>query len=114
MLTENSLKKSLELKFFLALLCINIVVGLVIVFYPSKEFTAAKPIYSQETPSKPNIPILPEPNIPILSRYIAGTNKKFFHRMDCKMVEELTSAIIFETREEAIEAGKYPCPLCEP
>ncbi|MEI6634795.1 MAG: hypothetical protein WCP22_13405 [Chlamydiota bacterium] len=61
---------------------------------------------------------LPEPTHPPIrdADIIASTLKGFFHRGSCEWAHKISAEHLmkFKTREEAIAAGKTPCPICKP
>ncbi len=48
--------------------------------------------------------------------YIASKNSEIFHKPDCKSAAKISSKnlVHFDTRDEAIQAGKKPCGNCKP
>ena len=49
-------------------------------------------------------------------KYVASKNSKVFHKPDCRWVKRILAKNLvgYNSREEAIEAGKRPCKLCKP
>jgi micrococcal nuclease len=50
------------------------------------------------------------------SEYIGNANSKKFHRPECDSVPTIkdTNVIVFQNREDAVEAGFIPCKACNP
>jgi hypothetical protein len=48
--------------------------------------------------------------------YLASKNSKVFHRSDCSSAKRIKpeNLVIYNSRDEAINAGKRPCKLCKP
>lgn len=61
---------------------------------------------------------LPSPTRPSVApdEIIGSTVKRVFHRGDCTWADKISAEHLmrFKTREEAIAAGKHPCPACKP
>ncbi|MHC4131342.1 MAG: hypothetical protein ACYSR3_05010 [Planctomycetota bacterium] len=53
---------------------------------------------------------------PIHSRFIASKNSKVFHNSECQWVQKIKSEnlVIYNSREQVINAGKRPCKICNP
>ena len=53
---------------------------------------------------------------PIAGGFVASAKSKVFHKADCKFVERISAAnlVHYDTRDEAIKAGKRPCSECSP
>ena len=53
---------------------------------------------------------------PVAGGYVASSRSQVFHRADCKSAAKIsaTNLVRYATREEAIQAGKRPCPECNP
>jgi hypothetical protein len=49
-------------------------------------------------------------------KYIASKNSKVFHKPDCRWAKRIKPANLvgYNSRNEAIEAGKRPCKVCKP
>jgi hypothetical protein len=49
-------------------------------------------------------------------KYVASKNSKVFHKPDCRWVKRIKPANLvgYNSRGEAIEAGKRPCKMCKP
>jgi hypothetical protein len=49
-------------------------------------------------------------------KFVASENSKVFHRPDCHWVKQIKpeNLIDYDTRAEAIKAGKRPCKQCKP
>jgi phosphatidylserine/phosphatidylglycerophosphate/cardiolipin synthase-like enzyme len=49
-------------------------------------------------------------------KYVASKNSAVFHKAGCKGAEKISAKnlVHYATREEAIRAGKKPCPECRP
>jgi len=49
-------------------------------------------------------------------KYVASKNSKVFHKPDCRWVKRILAKNLvgYNSRDEAIEAGKRPCKLCKP
>ena len=59
----------------------------------------------------------PAPNpAPEKAAYVASTKSQVFHKSDCQWVAKIDpkNRQTFQTREEAIKAGKRPCKVCKP
>ncbi len=48
--------------------------------------------------------------------YVASRNAQVFHRADCKSAATISekNLVRYNTRDEAIQAGKRPCGECGP
>jgi methylphosphotriester-DNA--protein-cysteine methyltransferase len=48
--------------------------------------------------------------------YVASKNSDVFHRADCKSAAKIAArnVIRYNTRDEAVSAGKRPCAECRP
>jgi len=49
-------------------------------------------------------------------KYVASKNSKVFHRPDCTWAKRIKpkNLVGYNTRQEAIRAGKRPCKICKP
>jgi len=49
-------------------------------------------------------------------KYVASKNSKVFHKPECRWAKRIKPANLvgYNSREEAIEAGKRPCKMCKP
>ena len=49
-------------------------------------------------------------------KYVASKNSKVFHKPDCRSTKRILAKNLvgYNSRNEAIEAGKRPCKLCKP
>ena len=49
-------------------------------------------------------------------KYVASKNGEVFHTPNCRSVKRISpeNLVAYETREEAIKAGKRPCKVCAP
>ena len=49
-------------------------------------------------------------------KYMASKNSKVFHKPECRWVKRIKPANLvgYNSRNEAIEAGKRPCKMCKP
>jgi len=54
--------------------------------------------------------------VPVTGGYVASKNSQVFHRPDCKSAAKISekNLVHYNTREEAIQAGKKPCAECRP
>jgi len=85
----------------------------------SKHFEAGKQI-----PSRPghSAAVLPKRakrtniNQPIHTRFVASKNSKVFHKPQCKWAQKIKpeNLVIYNSRNEAVNAGKRPCKYCKP
>ncbi len=50
------------------------------------------------------------------TKYVASKNSKVFHKADCQFVKRIKPAnlVSYDTRDEAVKAGKNPCKTCNP
>ena len=48
--------------------------------------------------------------------YVASARSQVFHRVDCKSAAKISekNLVRYNTRDEAIQAGKKPCHECNP
>jgi hypothetical protein len=48
--------------------------------------------------------------------YVASKNSKVFHRTDCSSAKRIAAKnlVAYNTRQQALNAGKRPCKLCKP
>ena len=51
-----------------------------------------------------------------MGSYVASRNSQVFHRADYKSVAKISekNLVRYNTRDEAIQAGKKPCAECKP
>jgi hypothetical protein len=49
-------------------------------------------------------------------KYVASKNSKVFHKPDCRWAQQISpkNLVGYNTRQEAIKAGKRPCKRCKP
>jgi hypothetical protein len=49
-------------------------------------------------------------------RYVASKNSSVFHKPDCRWAQNISqdNLVTYNSRNEAIQAGKRPCKLCNP
>jgi len=49
-------------------------------------------------------------------KYVASKNSKVFHKPDCRWAKRIKpeNLVGYNSRDEAIEAGKRPCKMCKP
>jgi hypothetical protein len=49
-------------------------------------------------------------------RFVASKNSSVFHKPDCRWAQNISqdNLVTYNSREEAIQAGKRPCKLCNP
>jgi hypothetical protein len=71
--------------------------------------------YSQthrEESAKPATPA----TVPVTEGYVASRNSEVFHKADCKSVAKIAerNLVRYNTRDEAVQAGKNPCHECNP
>jgi len=54
--------------------------------------------------------------VPTTTGYVASKNSAIFHRADCKSMSTISAKnlVRYNTRDEAIPAGKKPCHECKP
>jgi phosphatidylserine/phosphatidylglycerophosphate/cardiolipin synthase-like enzyme len=52
----------------------------------------------------------------VTTGYVASKNSAVFHKPDCKGASKISekNLVRYNTREEAIQAGKKPCAECQP
>jgi len=52
----------------------------------------------------------------IQAGFVASKNSKVFHNADCQWVNKIKpeNLVIYNAREQAVNAGKRPCKLCKP
>ncbi|MGD0077472.1 MAG: Ada metal-binding domain-containing protein [Sedimentisphaerales bacterium] len=50
------------------------------------------------------------------TKYVASKNSKVFHKADCQFAKRIKpeNLVSYDTRDEAIKAGKNPCKTCNP
>ena len=53
---------------------------------------------------------------PVTEGYVASKNSQVFHRADCKSAAKISekNLVRYNSRDEAIQAGKKPCHECNP
>ncbi len=71
--------------------------------------------YSQTHRAESAKPAAPT-TTPVTEGYVASKNSQVFHRADCKSVATISAKnlVRYNTRDEAIAAGKKPCHDCDP
>ncbi len=71
--------------------------------------------YSQSHRAESADPVAPATN-PAAAGYVASRNSQVFHRADCKSAARISekNLVRYNTRDEAIQAGKRPCGECKP
>jgi hypothetical protein len=49
-------------------------------------------------------------------KYVASKNGKVFHKEDCQFAKRIKpeNLVSYDTRDEAVKAGKNPCKTCDP
>ena len=77
--------------------------------------TAVTPTPAQPKPATPAAAQTP-PTTPLVDGYIASKKSGVFHKSSCKSVATISAAnlVKYGSREEAIQAGKKPCSICDP
>jgi hypothetical protein len=50
------------------------------------------------------------------TKYVASKNSKVFHKADCQFAKRIKpeNIVIYNTRDDAVKAGKNPCKICNP
>jgi len=85
-------------------------------------YLAAKPPNKQPTDAN-NISIVPKEqakpvtkSTPAKYEYVASKNSQVFHKPGCRWAENISenNLVGYDSREEAIKAGKRPCKWCKP
>ena len=68
--------------------------------------------YSQTHRAEPAKPAA----TPMAEGYVASKRSQVFHRPDCKSAAKISeqNLVRYNTRDEAIQAGKKPCHECNP
>ena len=58
----------------------------------------------------------PKTTAPVAGGYVASARSQVFHRPDCKSAAKISekNLVRYNTRDEAIQAGKKPCHECNP
>jgi hypothetical protein len=58
----------------------------------------------------------PTATTPVTESYVASRNSAVFHRANCKSAAKISekNLVRYNTRDEAIHAGKKPCAECNP
>jgi phosphatidylserine/phosphatidylglycerophosphate/cardiolipin synthase-like enzyme len=71
--------------------------------------------YSQTHRGESAQPVAPATN-PVTGGYVASRNSAVVHKPDCKSAATISekNLVRYNTREEAIQAGKKPCHECNP
>jgi len=71
--------------------------------------------YSQTHRAESGSPVTPA-TTPVTEGYVASKNSAVFHRADCKSVSTISAKnlVKYNTRDEAIQAGKKPSQDCNP
>ena len=71
--------------------------------------------YSQTHRAEPANPVAP-PTTPVTEGYVASKNSQVFHKADCKSAAKISekNLVRYNTRDEAVAAGKNPCHECNP
>jgi len=62
-------------------------------------------------------PVKPPPKVAIAKyKYVASKNSKVFHRPDCSSGQRIKpkNLVGYNSRADAIQAGKRPCKICKP
>ena len=57
-----------------------------------------------------------KPAAPVQGGYVASKRSQVFHKADCNGAAKISpqNLVRYNTREEAIQAGKKPCHQCNP
>ena len=60
--------------------------------------------------------IIPSRQVTNEYKYVASKNSKVFHRPDCRWTKKISpeNLVGYNSRDEAIAAGKRPCQSCQP
>jgi phosphatidylserine/phosphatidylglycerophosphate/cardiolipin synthase-like enzyme len=71
--------------------------------------------YSQTHRAESAKPALPVTN-PVTEGYVASKNSQVFHKAGCKSAAKISekNLVRFNSRDEAVQAGKKPCHECNP
>ncbi len=58
----------------------------------------------------------PAETVPVISGYVSSVNSQVFHKVGCKSAAKILkkNLVHYNTRQEAVEAGKRPCANCNP
>lgn len=58
----------------------------------------------------------PAPAVPVAGGFVASARSQVFHRPDCKSAAKISekNLVHYNSRGEAIQAGKKPCAECRP
>jgi hypothetical protein len=77
------------------------------------------PADSNNTPPAENQKEQTDPSVQsqeVVGKYVASKNSSVFHKPDCGSATRISqdNLVIYNTREEAIAAGKRPCKSCNP
>ena len=85
--------------------------------YVAANPPGTRPSAPKDITVKPEKPTKPDAK-PIVAeyKYIASKNSKVFHKPDCRWAKRIKPANLvgYNSRNEAIEAGKKPCKSCQP
>lgn len=71
---------------------------------------------SRDAPQAKDAAINAAKTAPAEYKYIASKNSQVFHTLNCRSAKRISADNLagYNTREEAINAGKRPCKLCTP
>ena len=71
---------------------------------------------SRDAPQAKDAAITAAKTAPAEYKYIASKNSQVFHTLNCRSAKRISAdnLVGYNTREEAINAGKRPCKLCTP
>ena len=77
--------------------------------YEEKEKGYSQKIRETDTPKR-------APAVPVAGGFVASARSQVFHRPDCKSAAKISekNLVHYNSREEAIQAGKKPCAECRP
>ncbi len=82
----------------------------------SEKYEEKEKGYSETHRAATEPPSKADPAVPVAGGYLASARSQVFHGPDCKSAARISekNLVHYNTRDEAIQAGKKPCTECRP
>lgn len=93
----------------------NVVLGQADVFIHARQAASSLDILPVETQDVEPV-LSSESEKTVIGKYVASKNSSVFHKPDCGSAKKISqdNLVIYDSRDEAIKAGKRPCKSCNP
>jgi phosphatidylserine/phosphatidylglycerophosphate/cardiolipin synthase-like enzyme len=82
----------------------------------SEKYEEKEKGYSETYRAVTEQPSKPDTALPIAGGFVASARSQVFHWPDCKLAAKISekNLVHYNSREEAVQAGKKPCAECNP